>query len=164
MLGDDKAHTLGPGDWVFLDSPKLLVSLLGSCIAVLLWHPKLHCGGMCHYLYASSTNDREVSGRNGQDAVNFLLAQIQARKHHPREYRAGIFGGVKPDLVNDRRFITRIVDSNIQFAHQVLSQHRITLVCQHVGFAEPYLRIKFDMATGKVFLVSDEMKEVLDLS
>ena len=165
MLTKDDAYVLGPGDWVFLDNPKVLVSLLGSCIAVLLWHPKKHCGGMCHYLYAGpvSSNER-VSGRNGQDAVNFLLAQIKARKHNPREYKAGIFGGVKPKLINDRQIITQIVDANIQFAHRVLSQHRITLVCQHVGFAEPYLRIKFDMATGKVFLTSDEMREVLDLS
>jgi len=41
---------LGPGDLYFGDRRTRIRTLLGSCVAVTLWHPKAQIGGMCHYM------------------------------------------------------------------------------------------------------------------
>ena len=39
---------LQPGEWFFGQSPNRISTLLGSCVAVTVWHPILRCGGLCH--------------------------------------------------------------------------------------------------------------------
>jgi Chemotaxis protein; stimulates methylation of MCP proteins len=41
---------LQPGDWYFGDRDTRIRTLLGSCIAITIWHPRLLVGGMCHFL------------------------------------------------------------------------------------------------------------------
>ena len=41
---------LNPGDYAFGDEQVRMRTLLGSCVAVTFWHPKLRVGAMCHYL------------------------------------------------------------------------------------------------------------------
>ena len=41
---------LMPGDFVFGNSELKLKTLLGSCVAITLWHPDKKIGGMCHYM------------------------------------------------------------------------------------------------------------------
>jgi chemotaxis protein CheD len=41
---------LGPGDLYFGDRHTRIRTLLGSCVAITLWHPVALIGGMCHYM------------------------------------------------------------------------------------------------------------------
>lgn len=41
---------LGPGDLYFGDQFTRIRTLLGSCVAITLWHPRALIGGMCHYM------------------------------------------------------------------------------------------------------------------
>jgi len=41
---------LGPGDLFFGDRDTRIRTLLGSCVAVTLWHPRAKLGGMCHFV------------------------------------------------------------------------------------------------------------------
>ena len=39
-----------PGEFYFGDGNTRIRTILGSCVAVTLWHPERHIGGMCHYM------------------------------------------------------------------------------------------------------------------
>jgi chemotaxis protein CheD len=39
-----------PGQWHFGPEQITVKTLLGSCVALTLWHPQRRIGGMCHYL------------------------------------------------------------------------------------------------------------------
>lgn len=86
---------LKPGDFYFGDKSTRIRTLLGSCISIAMWHPKLLIGGMCHYML-SSRNDKRVShldGRYGNEAI--LMFFREAIRHHtnPNDYIVKIFGG-----------------------------------------------------------------------
>jgi len=48
-----QALMLMPGELHFGGEVQSLKTLLGSCVALTLWHPKRRIGGMCHFLLPS---------------------------------------------------------------------------------------------------------------
>ncbi len=48
--GDIISRFLNPGEFFFCESNCQIHTLLGSCIAITLWHPILKIGGMCHFV------------------------------------------------------------------------------------------------------------------
>ncbi len=50
---------LQPGELYFGDGRTRVRTLLGSCVAIAVWHPRLRIGGLCHYMLPS----RAIGGR-----------------------------------------------------------------------------------------------------
>ena len=85
---------LQPGDLYFGDRNTRIRTLLGSCISIVMWHPKLLLGGMCHYLLASSgKKNAHLDGRYGDEAMLKLFSEAIRHKSDPGEYIVKIFGG-----------------------------------------------------------------------
>jgi len=87
---------LQPGDFYFGDKETRISTLLGSCVAITLWHPKKLIGGMCHYMLPTSPfrqNPLQLDGKYAEDAMKFFLQEIKAAGTLPCEYQAKIFGG-----------------------------------------------------------------------
>ena len=86
---------LQPGDWHFGGPNLVLRTLLGSCIAVTLWHPQRRIGGMCHFLLPRrfGAHDRRLDGRYGEEAIAALLRMLQQQGGRPADYHCKIFGG-----------------------------------------------------------------------
>ena len=91
---------LMPGEWYF-GQHTIVKTLLGSCVAMTLWHPQLHVGGMCHYLLPSRkrTAHEALSGRYGNEAVELLIQSLRRCGTQPRDYVVQFFGGA--DLLHD---------------------------------------------------------------
>lgn len=49
---------LQPGELFFGKEDVVVKTLLGSCIAITLWHPEQKQGGMCHYMLPTRGNPR----------------------------------------------------------------------------------------------------------
>ena len=92
---EEKIFTLAPGDLYFGDQPVHLKTLLGSCVAVILWHPKLHIGGMCHFVLPNATigNSTTPLSRYADEAMRIFVAEIHKAGTRPAEYRAHLVGG-----------------------------------------------------------------------
>ena len=86
---------LQPGDFYFGGRDTRIRTLLGSCIAIVMWHPKLLIGGMCHYML-SSRNDKMIShldGRYGDEAIMMFCREALRHTTNPADYVVKIFGG-----------------------------------------------------------------------
>jgi len=86
---------LQPGDFYFGDRNTRIRTLLGSCISIVMWHPKRLIGGMCHYML-SSRNDKKVShldGRYGDEAILMFFREAIRHVTDPNDYIVKIFGG-----------------------------------------------------------------------
>ena len=87
---------LRPGELYWSnDSATRIRTLLGSCVAICLWHPRRKIGGMCHYLLPRRS-DRAGAGpdpRYGDEAMELFLAEIGAATTRPSQYVAKVFGG-----------------------------------------------------------------------
>ena len=72
---------LQPGEWYFGGRDTRIRTLLGSCIAITLWHPRLQVGGMCHFLLPSRSSlhppATPLDGRYGDEAVAALVHEVR---------------------------------------------------------------------------------------
>jgi len=86
--------TLAPGEFYFGGGSTRIHTLLGSCVAITLWHPVKHIGGMCHYLLPSrGLNQRSTEGHYADEAVQLFLTEIRKVYTRPEDYEVKLFGG-----------------------------------------------------------------------
>ncbi|MES2715102.1 MAG: chemotaxis protein CheD [Pseudomonadota bacterium] len=72
-----------------------LRTLLGSCVAITLWHPQRRIGGMCHFLLPQRPHraDAPPDGRYGDEAVAEMVRALTALHTQPQDYVAHLYGG-----------------------------------------------------------------------
>ncbi len=97
---------LMPGQLHFGGQVGSIRTLLGSCVAITLWHPERRLAGMCHFLLPSRARPAGAppDGRYGEEAVQVLLQRIHAAGTEPQDYHAHLYGGADtmPDSSNLR--------------------------------------------------------------
>lgn len=86
---------LMPGQMHFGNRAASLRTLLGSCLAVTLWHPTRKLGGMCHFLLPTRQRKpgEPLDGRYGDEALEAMVALLRAARTEPCEYHAHLYGG-----------------------------------------------------------------------
>jgi chemotaxis protein CheD len=86
---------LMPGQMHFGRQVASLRTLLGSCVAVTLWHPAKRLGGMCHFLLPSRQRrpGDPLEGKYGDEALEVMVARLRAGGTDPREFEAHLYGG-----------------------------------------------------------------------
>jgi chemotaxis protein CheD len=86
---------LMPGQMHFGDRAASVRTLLGSCVAVTLWHPGRRLGGMCHYLLPNRNRapQQPSDGRYGDEALAAMVEQIRLQRAHPSDFQAHLYGG-----------------------------------------------------------------------
>ena len=86
---------LMPGQMHFGGQAASLRTLLGSCLAVTLWHPSRKLGGMCHFLLPTRQRKpgEPLDGRYGDEALEAMVALLRAARTEPSEYQAHLYGG-----------------------------------------------------------------------
>ena len=87
--------SLMPGQMHFGNRAASLRTLLGSCLAVTLWHPTRRLGGMCHFLLPTRQRkpSEPLDGRYGDEALEAMVALLRAARTEPCEYHAHLYGG-----------------------------------------------------------------------
>ena len=144
---------LHPGEFYFGDNKKSIGTILGSCIAICLWHPRLHIGGMCHFVLSDRQVplDTDQIGRYAGGCLQLFLAHTQSRGTQIKDYIAKIFGGA--NTVTE--LITSIGDSigerNAQVAMQLLIEQGVDINVADVG-ESGYRRITFNLSNGDVWV------------
>ncbi len=110
-------HTLHPGDVRFGWRGDRLVTLLGSCVAVVLTDPRRTVGAMCHIVHTAGTPSAHPGDTRHADVA---LAEMQRRlfAHNMRlelceAYVFGggnMFPGVYPQQPIGERNVQRVLD------------------------------------------------------
>ena len=95
MNRDHAPVFLHPGDYHFDRSGARICTLLGSCIAVTVWHPLLRFGGMCHFLLPKRVRPAVDSfdGKYADEALSLLVEEMRRVGTEPTEYEAKLYGG-----------------------------------------------------------------------
>lgn len=133
LTPQDVRLSIHPGEWYFGNEYESLYTVLGSCVALSVWHPKLKLGGLCHYLLPVQPgyqNDKGSEGRYGKTALA-LLKQAMQRYAAPSEYQLGLFGGCDTILNNQSNY--DIGKQNILFAQHWLQNENLTVMQTDVG-------------------------------
>jgi chemotaxis protein CheD len=142
-----------PGQWYFGANGAIVRTLLGSCVALTLWHPHRHMGGMCHYLLPTRTRPPSASldGRFAEEAVELLVSSMARTGTKPGEYLVDLYGGADtmPDQAHVHKF--NIGERNIEKALELVERYGFQLQTVDVGGNEPR-NVTLDMKSGQVEL------------
>jgi chemotaxis protein CheD len=149
---------LNPGDFYFGVAPIRLRTLLGSCVAITLWHPRLRLGGMCHFVLPRRTRPRTgaLDGHYADEVMDLFMARLRATGTTPDQYQAKIFGGGSMfELPDTGRAaptdVFEVAQNNVQSARTLLRQYGFPVVAEHLG-GTGHRNIVFDIGSGDVWV------------
>ncbi|MBA5685625.1 chemotaxis protein CheD [Rugamonas apoptosis] len=141
---------LMPGDCFVGDEQYRVRTLVGSCVSVTLWHPRLRVGAMSHFLLPGSNRKRDKpgpAGTYGADAMDYLLAELDRLGVPLTQCEGKIFGGGAMFPRHAR--VKDIGMQNGDCARDLMRQHGIRIVSESL-FGEGHRQLIFTIRTGEV--------------
>jgi chemotaxis protein CheD len=148
---------LQPGELYLAQSPAILRTILGSCVGVTFWSPRLRAGALCHgvlprapllWPQESDLADRQ---RYVDFSIRYLAEQFDALGVARRELEVKLFGGadVLPCHAQGNR--PTVGALNCRAAGDVLAEEGFTVTASDLG-GNRGRRIHFHTGTGEVLL------------
>lgn len=146
---------LNPGGWYFGGGEGFVETLLGPCIAIVVWFPSARMGGICHFQLPGSRrvaeHARQLDGRYGYDAWVWLKQQARVQALRMEEAEVKLFGGARSLTGAASQRSTDIGRQNIVFVGQLLAEAGVKVVGRDLG-GEGCRYLRFDLATGAVWV------------
>ena len=139
---------LRPGDIHFGGDGLVVRTLLGSCVAVTLWHARYRIGGMCHVVFPSEPRG-DCDNRYMRCALGHFMDQVLSRRTAPREYRVGLFGGgnMFPGVAPPGTLA--VGTRNVELARTLLAKHGFDIDQEEVG-GIAYRKVQLSLLSGAV--------------
>ncbi|MGP0173016.1 chemotaxis protein CheD [Pseudomonas sp. NCHU5208] len=143
---------LNPGEQHFAGAGTRIRTLLGSCVALVFWHPRHRLGGMCHYMLPTrGLPGLPLDGRYADEAMLLLFKAMTAHGTRPSEYHLRIFGGGNMFPALQPRAKSHIGQQNVDMAHKLIAQHGLVSHGELVG-GTSHLHLLFDIWSGQLAL------------
>jgi chemotaxis protein CheD len=156
-----KEYFLNPGELIFSKKPIVIKTIVGSCVALLLYDKSLGYGGMCHYLLPEAPSDENSSTKYGDVAIYTLLFKFIKQNNSKREdLVASICGGAF--IVFDDREIFFIGDKNIEIATTILRKEKILIKQMYTG-GDHGKKVYFNTKSNKIIVRTLERITIDDL-
>ena len=154
---------LQPGDFYFGDEHTRIRTILGSCISITMWHPRLKQGGMCHYMLPErrANSPRRLDGRYADDAIALFMRELLGNRTKPEDYEVKIFGGGRMFQRQRRAEMPKSMDvgtRNIEAGRRLLREHGFHIRAEHLA-GDGHRNVIFDVASGNVW-----MKHVVEVA
>lgn len=134
-------HFLKPDEYIIKDTG-VIYTVLGSCIAIILWDKKTKISGMVHYRMADIKNNSLMT-ITGKYLAEKMYNEIINLGISPKNLKGKIVGGKEFEGI----FAKEIVDGNINFAVKFLKEKNIIIEELRIKYKNP-LRIRFFTETG----------------
>jgi chemotaxis protein CheD len=147
---------LQPGDFYFGDEHTRIRTILGSCISITMWHPRLKQGGMCHYMLPErrANSPRRLDGRYADDAIALFMRELLNNRTKPEDYEVKIFGGGRMFQRQRRVEMPKSMDvgtRNIEAGRRLLREHGFHIRAEHLA-GDGHRNVIFDVASGNVWM------------
>lgn len=147
---------LQPGDFYFGDEHTRIRTILGSCISITMWHPRLKQGGMCHYMLPErrANSPRRLDGRYADDAIALFMRELLSNRTKPEDYEVKIFGGGRMFQRQRRAEMPKSMDvgtRNIEAGRRLLREHGFHIRAEHLA-GDGHRNVIFDVASGNVWM------------
>lgn len=145
---------LQPGELFVGDAAFQIRTILGSCVSITLWHPRLHIGGMSHFLLptrAVPVAGQVLDGRYGDEALQWMMKDLQASGVNPKQCQAKIFGGGNMFPGQARASGLTVGQRNGEAARLLLQNQGIDVVSESL-FGVGHRQIIFNVSNGDVWM------------
>ncbi len=150
---------LNPGAIHISEEPALISTLLGSCVAVTMFSPRLKAGAMCHGLLPACKGEKPCRcEKHCRAGVRYVGCSIRRMLEWFVQQGVGrgeidvkVFGGADMFGGRENSATVSVGEQNIVMAFQVLEEERLRISASDVGGAKGR-KIFFHTATGEVLL------------
>jgi chemotaxis protein CheD len=148
---------LQPGESRLVREPAILRTLLGSCVGIAFWAPRLGLGALCHPMLPRCPAKPGVvlsrsAGRRYVDfAIRDLARQFDALGARRDEVEVKIFGGGDVLLVENDESRPTVGRLNGEVAIKVLADEGFAVTASSLG-GKRGINIHFNTSTGEVLL------------
>ena len=149
-------------------TPIMLETVLGSCVAAVIWSRRLSVGGICHgALPQCPPNMLSDQGprpclRYVDFAIRYLAQEVSVLGTTREELEVKLFGGADVLPVLAPRPGGSVGNQNCSMALRTLEQEKLRLVSSDLGGTQGRV-IYFNTETGEVFLRRLQASEAREL-
>jgi chemotaxis protein CheD len=146
-----------PGESHLVKEPSIMRTLLGSCVGVVFWAPRLNLGALAHPMLPNIPTQRHLnltlaaSRRYVDFAIRDLIRQFDALGARRGEVLVKLFGGGDVLLMNSDAARPTVGKLNCESALRVLSVEGLDVVASSLG-GRTGVNIQFHTGTGEVLL------------
>lgn len=142
---------LKPGEVFIAREPTIISTILGSCVSVTMFNPRLKAGAMCHALLPKNSGISETEGSRFVDyAIPHMVRGLERFGIGRQEIEVKLFGG--SDVLNfGGREVATVGTQNVAKALEILEQERLPLMVMDVRGTQGR-KLFFRTYTGEVFL------------
>ncbi len=141
-------QNVGMGQVAIAKGPALLCSVLGSCVGLALYHPRLKTGGLAHIVLPDASGRGALPGKFADTALPHMLAELARIGVHREGLIAKIAGGACMFGVSGP---LQIGDSNVEAVQSLLAKENIRIVARDVG-GQKGRRVTLDCSSGELIV------------
>ena len=149
---------LRPGEFYFGEGKTRIRTLLGSCVAITLWHPTRLIGGMSHYMLPKRLSHRKkdtaLDGRYAEDVMEMFMRALRHSHSKPAEYQVKIFGGGRmfDTTAKDKpRPGVDISERNVQIGRELAGRYGFRFTAEDLG-GRGHRNVMLDLWSGDVWV------------
>jgi chemotaxis protein CheD len=147
---------LNSGGLVVTDEPKWVVTVLGSCVAVTMFHPGSGLAAICHALLPQPRRDtpapiaRAERYRYVTQVVPAMFRRFAERRVPPADIEVKLFGGANILQVGgEGQHQQGVGSANVVAARHSLAGFQLKIIAENVGGLRGR-KILFNTHTGEV--------------
>lgn len=137
---------VGMGQLRITQPPETMISVLGSCVGVCLYHPRFRVAAMAHVVLPDSTGHTGSPGKFADTAIPALLKELEKVTGVRVGYVAKLAGGASMFGAGGP---LQIGVSNIAAVKAALAAVNIKIVAENLE-GEHGRRVEFDPADGSL--------------
>ncbi|MEO2049709.1 MAG: chemotaxis protein CheD [Pirellulales bacterium] len=153
-----KSPMVGMTQIAFAQAPEQLHAIVGSCIALSLYHKRLHVGGMAHIVLSCSDGRTGAPGKFADTAIPYMIKELSKFGANQSGLVAKMAGG--SNMFTSAGPI-QIGQENARMVTDILNANSIRLVGEHLGGSKGR-RIIFDSQSGDFNVeINNELATVL---
>ncbi len=148
---------LKPGEVYFSTEPARVVTVLGSCVSVIMYHRRLRVGSICHAVMPTITQPMKKSAPSPDvfqyvdSSMEWMLERFKKMGIKPKDLDVKIFGGSEIFYDSKRQGKSVSVGSkNVEAAMRSISEKELKLKAWNVG-GNKGRKVIFYTDTGEVF-------------
>lgn len=147
------------GEMEVAKSPKILKTILGSCVALILYDKVKRVGGMAHIFLPNKkeSNKHEPDSKFANTAVPALLEEVirlGAKKQNIMAFMVGGGNIFKPIRKNNQ---PTVAEMNVKSTKQSVENANLPLIGFDVG-RDQGCKVSFDLSTGDMIVV--DLKQI----
>jgi len=149
---------LRPGEFYFGEGKTRIRTLLGSCVAITLWHPTRLIGGMSHYMLPNRMSHRRkeaaLDGRYAEDVMEMFMRELRRSHSKPAEYQVKIFGGGRmfETAAKDKpRPHADISERNVRIGRELAGRYGFSFTAEDLG-GRGHRNVMLDLWSGDVWV------------